>query len=116
MHFRQIEDSQGVVRGVPLSLILGIKLTIGRRALSKKERRSYVAAIYCLQEKPSLFDEKVVPGAKRLFDDFTTLHISQTPIIHNNVSVSHDSCAISRLFNKAIVRVFGLAPLFYTHT
>ncbi|WEW61215.1 tyrosinase superfamily protein [Emydomyces testavorans] len=54
------------------------------RALSKEERRSYIKAVYCLQEKPSLIDEKIVPGAKTLFDTFTTLHINQTQTIHNN--------------------------------
>ncbi|EEP80004.1 predicted protein [Uncinocarpus reesii 1704] len=54
--------------------------------MSKKDRRSYIDAVYCLQKKPSLIDEKIVPGAKTLFDTFTTLHINQTHTIHNNFS------------------------------
>ncbi|KAI1922131.1 hypothetical protein LOZ67_005959 [Ophidiomyces ophidiicola] len=56
------------------------------RALPPAARRRYIDAVYCLQRKPGLIDQRQVPGAKSLFDSFTTLHINQTHTIHNNFS------------------------------
>lgn len=95
-----------------------MKLIGTRRALSKKERRSYIEAIYCLQGKPSLFDEKIVPAATRLFDDFTVLHINQTHLIHNNVS-PYSPCLSLKLLQLAegeVVHFSGLAPVLHAHT
>ncbi|TKX26507.1 tyrosinase-like protein 1 [Elsinoe australis] len=46
--------------------------------LSLTDRRKWIAAVRCLQTKPSKIGESV-PGAKTRYDDF---HIQQTPVIH----------------------------------
>ncbi|RYP05512.1 hypothetical protein DL764_003772 [Monosporascus ibericus] len=50
--------------------------------LSDAEREDYIAAVQCLQSKPSLFEEGVAPGAKSRFDDFVAVHISMTDDVH----------------------------------
>ena len=57
-----------------------------RRTLSKMERRGYIDAVLCLQNKPSIYKEVV--GAKSRFDDFQIEHITQAYDIHFNVSLS----------------------------
>jgi tyrosinase len=49
------------------------------RTLSKPDRRAYIAAVKCLQTKPSLLS---FPGSKSLFDDFVAIHLQQTGNIH----------------------------------
>lgn len=56
-----------------------------RRTLSKRERKSYLDAVLCLQKKPTLYKEIV--GAKSRFDDFQLVHIDQSFDIHFNVSL-----------------------------
>lgn len=55
-----------------------------RRTLSISERRSYIDAVHCLRNKPTLYKEVV--GAKSRFDDFQLVHIDQAYDIHFNVS------------------------------
>ncbi|KAI7549418.1 Di-copper centre-containing protein [Hortaea werneckii] len=50
--------------------------------LSKKERRSYIDAVLCLQSKPALTPASEAPGAKTRFDDFVATHINQSLAIH----------------------------------
>ncbi|KAK2754555.1 hypothetical protein FQN54_006956 [Arachnomyces sp. PD_36] len=56
------------------------------RTLSKPERRDYIDAVLCLQEKPSRFsmrpDAENFPGVKSRFDDFVAVHINMTMTIH----------------------------------
>lgn len=59
-----------------------------RRTLSKAQRRSYIAAVKCLQTKPSILQPGVAPGSKSVFDDFVFVHLQQTPAIHFTVSLS----------------------------
>ena len=42
--------------------------------LSKKERRSYVDAVLCLQTKEARTPSSIIPGAKTRFDDFVGTH------------------------------------------
>ncbi|KAK3682836.1 hypothetical protein B0T22DRAFT_445004 [Podospora appendiculata] len=51
-------------------------------ALTKPERRKYIAAVKCLQSKPARYPASLVPGAKSRFDDFVAVHINQTQTIH----------------------------------
>jgi hypothetical protein len=59
-----------------------------RRTLSKAQRLSYIAAVKCLREKPSLLDPVTFPGSKSLFDDFVAIHLMQTMNIHLSVRLT----------------------------
>ncbi|EER25235.1 hypothetical protein CPC735_018390 [Coccidioides posadasii C735 delta SOWgp] len=72
------------------------------RTLSEQERRNYIDAVYCVQKKPSLLDERIVPAAKGLFDTFTTLHINQTHTIHNNFSFLHWHRYFTFIYEKVL--------------
>ncbi|GJC82977.1 tyrosinase-like protein orsC [Colletotrichum liriopes] len=52
------------------------------RTLPAEERKSYVAAIQCLQSSPTLLDPVKLPAAKSLYDDFVLTHLNQTGSIH----------------------------------
>ncbi|PGH23715.1 hypothetical protein AJ80_02143 [Polytolypa hystricis UAMH7299] len=54
------------------------------RFISKNDRKDYIDAVYCVQSKPSLYDEKVAPGSKNLFDSFSLVHINLTHLAHGN--------------------------------
>lgn len=60
-----------------------------RRFLPKQDRLDYIAAVYCLREKPSLFSPEDVPGSRNLLDSVTAVHINLTDIIHGNVSLQN---------------------------
>ncbi|KAH8885499.1 Di-copper centre-containing protein [Thozetella sp. PMI_491] len=51
------------------------------RALTKKEQLSYIAAVKCLQAKPSK-TSSVYTGAQSRYDDFQAVHIAMTERIH----------------------------------
>ncbi|KAF4553222.1 Tyrosinase-like protein 1 [Elsinoe fawcettii] len=48
--------------------------------LSKKQKKSYIAAVKCLQSKPA--QNTAIPGARNRYDDFVGVHIQQTLSIH----------------------------------
>jgi len=50
--------------------------------LSSNQKKSYIAAVKCLQSKPALTPGSLVSGAKTRFDDFVATHINQTMSIH----------------------------------
>jgi tyrosinase len=50
--------------------------------LSKNQRKEYIKAVKCLQQKPALTPSTVASGAKTRFDDFVVTHINQTLSIH----------------------------------
>ncbi|GAB7326364.1 hypothetical protein MBLNU13_g10398t1 [Cladosporium sp. NU13] len=50
--------------------------------LSKSQRKDYIKAVQCLQEKPARTPSAVASGAKTRFDDFVATHINQTLTIH----------------------------------
>ncbi|KAI0816745.1 hypothetical protein GGR55DRAFT_252087 [Xylaria sp. FL0064] len=50
--------------------------------LSSKQRKEYIAAVKCLQAKPSTADPTFAPGARTRYDDFVAVHINQTLSIH----------------------------------
>jgi len=52
-----------------------------RRTLPKSERKQYIAAVKCLQTKPSLFAGQF-GAAKSMYDDFVIIHLFQTLNIH----------------------------------
>jgi len=47
-----------------------------RRTLSGKEKGDYIAAVKCLQSRPS--QDPAVPAAKSRFDEFQAYHIEQS--------------------------------------
>lgn len=51
-------------------------------SLSEAQRKDYIKAVQCLQEKPARTPSTVAPGAKTRFDDFVATHINQTLTIH----------------------------------
>jgi tyrosinase len=51
-------------------------------SLTVGQRKQYIAAVQCLQKKPSIIPHGLVPGAKTRADDFTATHINQTLQIH----------------------------------
>jgi tyrosinase len=51
-------------------------------SLSKSQRKDYIKAVQCLQEKPARTPATVASGAKTRFDDFVATHINQTTTIH----------------------------------
>lgn len=60
------------------------KLRVRREwgSLSKSQRKDYIKAVQCLQEKPARTPSSVASGAKTRFDDFVATHINQTMTIH----------------------------------
>jgi tyrosinase len=50
--------------------------------VSRKQRKSYIKAVKCLQSKPAFTPSTVASGAKTRFDDFVATHINQTLSIH----------------------------------
>ncbi|KAK0663441.1 tyrosinase central domain protein [Cercophora samala] len=52
------------------------------RTLSKPQRRQYIAAVQCIQAKPSLLPPGLVPAAQSVFDDFVYVHYNLTPFTH----------------------------------
>ncbi|KAK0648214.1 tyrosinase-like protein [Cercophora newfieldiana] len=59
-----------------------LKLRQEWRTLAAKDRKSFISAVKCLQNKPSVFPAGVVPGSKSFFDDFVFVHMNQTLTIH----------------------------------
>lgn len=57
-----------------------------RSDLSIAEREDYISAVQCLQRLPPKTPSSVSPGARSRFDDFLTVHIQQTPSIHNTAN------------------------------
>jgi len=50
--------------------------------MSKKQRRSYIDAVYCMMDKPSVVPD--VPAAQSLWADFAFLHIKYVTVTHFN--------------------------------
>ncbi|KAI1331101.1 Di-copper centre-containing protein [Xylariaceae sp. FL0255] len=50
--------------------------------LSSDEKKAYIAAVKCMQAKPSIADPSFAPGARTRYDDFVAVHINQTLTIH----------------------------------
>lgn len=53
-------------------------------ALQDTEKKEYIAAVLCLQSKPSISGD-IAPGAQSRYDDFVAAHINQTLTIHETV-------------------------------
>lgn len=53
--------------------------------MSKAQRKNYIAAVQCLQAKPSILAPGTAAGSKSLFDDFVYVHMQSTPFIHFTV-------------------------------
>ncbi|EEP76188.1 predicted protein [Uncinocarpus reesii 1704] len=51
-------------------------------SLSKRSRLDYIRAVKCLQKKAPLSSKQDVPGARSRYDDFSAVHIEQTPYVH----------------------------------
>ncbi|KAK4217500.1 tyrosinase-like protein [Rhypophila decipiens] len=59
-----------------------VKIRQEWRTLSPAQRKNFIAAVKCLQGKPSILPPGVAPGSVSLFDDFEAIHINQTMTIH----------------------------------
>ncbi|KAL2163286.1 hypothetical protein VTH06DRAFT_5342 [Thermothelomyces fergusii] len=59
-----------------------VKIRREWRTLSKAQRRSYIKAVQCIQQKPSRLPEGVAAGSKTIFDDFVYLHMKATEFVH----------------------------------
>jgi len=64
-----------------------------RKTFSKEDKKTYIAAVKCLQSKPSIADPSFAPGARTRYDDFVAVHINQTLSIHGTVS-THQSIMV----------------------
>lgn len=75
-----------------------VKIRQEWRTLSTNQRKNYIAAVKCMQNKPSLLAPGVAPGSKSLFDDFVVIHYQQTIFIHLTVSppTSHHRGPLNR--------------------
>lgn len=54
--------------------------------MSKAQRKSYISAVKCVQNTPSILPPGTAAGAKSLFDDFVYVHMQSTLFIHLTVS------------------------------
>lgn len=54
-----------------------------RSALSKTQRKEYIAAVQCLGTLPPKTPLSAAPGVRRRYDDFVATHINQTFSVHN---------------------------------
>jgi tyrosinase len=52
------------------------------RSISKPQRRKFIAAVKCIQAKPSILPPGEVPGAKSLYDDFAWAHATRSGLVH----------------------------------
>lgn len=59
-----------------------VKIRREWRTLSKAQRKSYIAAVKCVRDTPSILAPGVSTGSKSLFDDFVYVHLNQTLFIH----------------------------------
>ncbi|KAI0542229.1 hypothetical protein GGR58DRAFT_300870 [Xylaria digitata] len=62
--------------------IFNAKVRRDWKYLSSAEKKQYIAAVKCLQSKPSTADPSFAPGARTRYDDFVAVHINQTLSIH----------------------------------
>ncbi|KAK3392845.1 hypothetical protein B0H63DRAFT_2337 [Podospora didyma] len=75
--------------------------------LSKKDRLSYINAVYCLASKPGTTPHSQVPGARTLFDDFVVSHIQQKPFVHADGLFLGYHRYFLHLYEKALREVCG---------
>ncbi|KAK3899123.1 hypothetical protein C8A05DRAFT_37278 [Staphylotrichum tortipilum] len=54
--------------------------------ISAADKKAYIAAVLCIQKKPSKLDPNKFPGAKSRYDDFVVVHMNQTLSIHSTGS------------------------------
>jgi len=69
------------------NFIFCTRLTINRRTLSKKEKKSYISAIHCLASKPNVIPKDVAPGAVSLYDSLVATHTIAFPDVHWTVLI-----------------------------
>lgn len=50
----------------------------------KSTRKSFIAGVKCLMEKPSIIPSGLAPGALNRYDDFIATHINQTYEVHGD--------------------------------
>jgi hypothetical protein len=73
-----------------------------RDDLKDPERRDYIRAVKCLAAKPTTVDKSVAPGAVNRLDDFVFIHINQTNVVHNSVSLPWPGCLLMYLLPPII--------------
>jgi tyrosinase len=76
-------------------------------SLSKKQRKSYIEAVKCLQEKPARTPSTEASGAKTRYDDFVATHINQTMTIHYTANFLSWHRYFTWLYEEALRRECG---------
>ncbi|KAI0862673.1 Di-copper centre-containing protein [Xylaria cubensis] len=51
-------------------------------SFTSTQKKEYIAAVRCMQTRPSIADPTFAPGARSRYDDFVAVHINQTLSIH----------------------------------
>lgn len=76
-----------------------------RRTLSSTEKGDYIAAVKCLQSRPS--QDPAVPAAKSRFDEFQAYHIEQSD---NGIHVTVRKIWIHHRFTPLMANILGPIP------
>ncbi|KAJ2989996.1 hypothetical protein NUW58_g3173 [Xylaria curta] len=77
----QLSNSTTEARSTKCNLF-NAKVRRDWKFFSCAQRKEYIAAVKCLQKKPSIASPTFAPGAKTRYDDFVAVHINQTLSIH----------------------------------
>lgn len=59
-----------------------VQTRVSYSSLSQWEKKSYIAGIQCIQSKPSNLDRNQFPAAVNRYQDYSTIHVSQTNKVH----------------------------------
>ncbi|GAW22247.1 hypothetical protein ANO14919_117830 [Xylariales sp. No.14919] len=78
----QYDNSTTEKRAGSTCNVFNAKVRRDWKTLRPAEKKEYIAAVKCLQAKPSIADSTFAPGAKTRYDDFVAVHINQTLSIH----------------------------------
>ncbi|RWA12789.1 hypothetical protein EKO27_g2333 [Xylaria grammica] len=78
----QYDNSTTEKRAGSTCNVFNAKVRRDWKTLRPGEKKEYIAAVKCLQAKPSIADSTFAPGAKTRYDDFVAVHINQTLSIH----------------------------------
>ncbi|KAK3984547.1 Grixazone synthase [Cladorrhinum sp. PSN332] len=63
---------------------LKLKIRQEWRRISKPRRRKFIAAVKCIQAKPSILPPNQVPASMTLYDDLAWAHALRTGLVHNS--------------------------------
>ncbi|TGJ87734.1 hypothetical protein E0Z10_g1063 [Xylaria hypoxylon] len=78
----QLDNSTSEKRAASTCNLFNAKVRRDWKTLSSAQKKEYIAAVKCLQKKPSIADPTFAPGSRSRYDDFVAVHINQTLSIH----------------------------------